>query len=469
MATLPQAVARHVEAAGLAGARLVAAVSGGPDSLALLHALHCLRDSHRLSLCVAHVDHGLRATSALDADFVRECAAALALPCTVVAVDVPRRPDGSFSEAAARDARYRALAGVAIREGAAAIVTGHTADDQAETVLLHAVRGAGLAGLRAMSVLSNAPIDDGAGIRLFRPLLGVRRSETQAYCRELGLTPLHDETNDDVRIPRNLLRLEAMPLLERLNPQAVSALARLADTAGGALDFMEAALDAEWPAMASTSAGAVSLDRERFRALHPALQGLAVRRAHQQAAGARETLDAVHVEGALRLASGPSGKEADLPGGVRMEVRHGELVFHPPGRGLHSLPPIEGEHSLSVPGVTLMQEWRVEAEFVPMPASLQSPAFTAHLDADSLGGLLSLRGRRPGDRFQPLGMEGGIKKLQDFLVDAQVPRRERDTVPLLVSPNGVVWVAGHAIAHWARVTPETRRVLRVELSRSDGA
>ena len=469
MATLPQAVARHVEAAGLAGARIVAAVSGGPDSLALLHALHCLRDSHRLSLCVAHVDHGLRATSALDADFVRERAEALALPCTVVEVDVPRRPDGTFSEAAARDARYRALASVAVREGAAVIATGHTADDQAETVLLHAVRGAGLAGLRAMSVLSKAPIDDGAGIRLFRPLLGVRRSETQAYCRELGLMPLHDETNDDVRIPRNLLRLEAMPLLERLNPQAVSALARLADTAGGALDFMEAALDAEWPAMASTSAGAVSLDRDRFRALHPALQGLAVRRVHQQAAGVRETLDAVHVEGALRLASGPSGKESELPGGVRMEVRHGELVFHPPGRALHSLPPFEGEHPLSVPGVSLMQGWRVEAELVPIPASLQSPAFTAHLDADSLGGQLCLRGRRPGDRFQPLGLERGSKKLQDYFVDAQVPRRERDTVPLLVTPKGVVWVAGHTIAHWARVTPDTRRVLRVELARTDNA
>ena len=260
-----------------------------------------------------------------------------------------------------------------------------------------------------------------------------------------------------------------MPLLERLNPQAVSALARLADTVGGALDFMEAALDAEWPAMASASDGAVSLDRDRFRALHPALQGLAVRRAHRQAAGARETLDAVHVEGALRLASGPSGKEADLPGGVRMEVRHGALVFRPPGGALHSLPSIEGEHPLTVPGVSLMQEWRVKAEFVPMPASLQSPAFTAHLDADSLGGLLCLRGRLPGDRFQPLGMERGSKKLQDFFVDEQVPRRERDTVPLLVSPKGVVWVAGHAIAHWARVTPETRRVLRVELARADGA
>ena len=122
-----------------------------------------------------------------------------------------------------------------------------------------------------------------------------------------------------------------------------------------------------------------------------------------------------------------------------------------------------------MPGVSLMQEWRVKAEFVPMPASLQSPAFTAHLDEASLGGLLCLRGRRPGDRFQPLGLERGSKKLQDYFVDAQVPRRERDTVPLLVSPKGVVWVAGHGIAHWARVTPETRRVLRVELSRADDA
>ena len=468
MATLPQAVARHVEAAGLAGSRLVAAVSGGPDSLALLHALHCLRDSHRLSLSVAHVDHGLRTTSAQDADFVRERAAALDLPCIVIAVDVPRRPDCSFSEAAARDARYRALTSVAAQTGASVVATGHTADDQAETVLLHAVRGAGLTGLRAMSILSDAPIDDGAGIRLFRPLLGLRRTETQAYCRELGLSPLQDETNDDARIPRNLVRLKVVPLLERLNPQAVAALARLANTADGALDFMEAALDAEWPTMASASDGVVSLDRERFRALHPALQGLAVRRAHRQARGTIGTLDAVHVEDALRLASGPSGKEAGLPGGVRMEVRHGELVFHPPV-GRPQLPPLEGERQLGVPGITSIQDWRVEAEYVPMPESLQSPGFTAHLDADSLGGQLSMRARRPGDRFQPLGMERGSKKLQDYFVDAQVPRQERDSVPLLVSPRGVVWVAGHAIAHWARVTPDTRIVLRVELARADGA
>ena len=158
--------------------------------------------------------------------------------------------------------------------------------------------------------------------------------------------PLHDETNDDVRIPRNLLRLEAMPLLERLNPQTVSALARLADTAGGALDFMEARAGRR---VAGDGVG-VGWRKSRWTAIDFARCTL---RCRGSLCGARtsrpparsETLDTVHVEGALRLASGPSGKEAELPGGVRMEVRHGELVFHPPGRALHSLPPIRGSAS----------------------------------------------------------------------------------------------------------------------------
>ena len=465
MATLPQSVARALADAGLEAASLVAAVSGGPDSLALLHALHCLKDSHSLSLHVAHVDHGLRTSSANDADFVRERAGSLGLSCTVVRVDVPRRRDGSFSEAAARDARYGALVAVAVRESADAIALGHTLDDQAETVLLHAVRGAGLPGLRAMSLLSDTPVD-GPAARLFRPLLAVRRAETLAYCQELGLAPLDDETNADTRIPRNLLRHDVVPLLERLNPRAVDALARVGETAGVALDFVEAALDDVWPSLATESDGAVSLDRERLCALHPALQRLAVRRAHTTASGSEGGLDAVHVKAAIRLVNGPAGKEASTPGGVRIEALHDSLVFHPPG-GSPASPPLVGEHPLSVPGVTLAEGWRVEAQVVPMPASLDAPPSTAYLDADSLGGELRLRGRRPGDRFQPLGMAQGSKKLQDCFVDAHVPRGERDAVPLLVSPRGVAWVVGHAVAHWARVTPETARVLRVEVARAD--
>ncbi len=467
MAALPQAVARQVTDAGLSGARLLVAVSGGPDSMALLHALHCLGDSHGLDLHVAHVDHGLRPSSAQDAEFVRHTAASLGLPCTVASVDVPQRRDGSFSEAAARNARYRALAEIAAHEGAAAVALGHTLDDQAETALLHAVRGAGLPGLRAMTPVSDLRVAGGATVRLFRPLLGLRRAETQAYCASVGLTPVHDESNDDTHIPRNLVRLEVVPLLERLNPRAVEALARMAETAGGAMDFMEAALDAVWPELAAESGDGVALDRRRLTALYRALRGLAVLRAHRDAAVTDSALDAAHVSAVLRLAAGPSGKELPLPGGVRVEARHDALVFHA-GDADEEARPLEGEHPLTVPGVTHVGGWRVEASYVTRPEELATPPLAAYLDADVLGGPLCLRSRRPGDRFQPLGMAEGSKKLQDYFVDAHVPRRERDGVPLLVAPRGIAWVVGHGIAHWARVTPDTERALRLEASPPDG-
>ncbi|MDE2802281.1 MAG: tRNA lysidine(34) synthetase TilS, partial [Chloroflexota bacterium] len=251
-----------------------------------------------------------------------------------------------------------------------------------------------------------------------------------------------------------------------LNPRAADALVRLAATAGNAQDFLDAALDAEWTSLAVASEGTVALDRGRLRALHPALRAIAVRRACAEAGGSA-TLDAAHVEAVLRLVEGPAGREATLPGGGRAEARHDALVLHSPGAP--PPPPLEGEHALHVPGVTTAGGWRVETQLVPMPSSLESPPFTALLDADALGDELSMRARRPGDRFQPLGMAEGSRKLQDCLVDAHVPRRERDAVPLLVSPRGVAWVVGHAVAHWARVMPETRRVLRIDASREGTA
>jgi tRNA(Ile)-lysidine synthase len=186
---------------------LVVAVSGGPDSLALLHSLNALQEPKNLRLHVAHIDHGLRPTSHDDAAFVERTADALGLPCTVIAVEV-----GSGSpEAAARDARYGALARIAAEQGADAIAVGHTMDDQAETVLMHIVRGSGLTGLRAMSVLGDLPTNSESSTKVFRPMLGVRRTETAAYCDELGLTPIFDHTNLDTGIPRNFLRLEAIP------------------------------------------------------------------------------------------------------------------------------------------------------------------------------------------------------------------------------------------------------------------
>jgi len=460
--TLHERVADAVEHSGLRGARLVVAVSGGPDSLALLHCLVPLQESMNLSLHVAHVDHRLRSTSHDDAEFVRRSAEALGLPCTVVVVDV-----GSGSpEEAARDARYGALARVAADQNADAIAVGHTLDDQAETVLLHMVRGSGLTGLRAMSILGELTLND-VLLKLFRPLLGVRRAETAAFSQESGVTPIIDQTNLDTSIPRNLLRLEAIPLMETMNPKVVEGLGRLAGAVNIDLDYIEDRLDMVWPDLAEESDGSIVLKRDLLQALHPALQRHALRRAYTGISESTAGLEHVHVESMLGLAEGPAGKELSLPGGVRMEAHHDVVVILSPGVDDCVLPPLAGPQELNVPGETTVGGWRVCAEMVSRPDELDAGDYTSYFDAESLGETLLVRSWQNGDRFQPLGLAKGTKKLQDFYVDAHVPQSWRERVPLVVGTRGVAWVVGYRIAHWARVTPETQAVLKVEFKQVD--
>jgi tRNA(Ile)-lysidine synthase len=461
---LQECVVGAIEQSGLLGERLVVAVSGGPDSLALLHSLKPLQEPMNLQLHVAHVDHGLRPNSHDDAEFVRRSAESLGLECTVVVVEVGK---GSPEEAA-RDARYGALAKVAADQHADAIAVGHTLDDQAETVLLHLARGSGLTGLRAMSVLGELPINDGLPVKVFRPLLGVRRYETAAFCRELGLTPILDQTNLDTTIPRNLIRLEAIPLLETLNPRLVEGLGRLTEAVSIDLDYVEARLDVVWPDLAEELIGIVSLNRDLFQALHLSLQRHALRRAYAVVLGSMAGLEHVHLESMLDLAEGPAGKELPLPGGGRMEARHNTVALFAPGVDDCVLPLLAGPQQMTVPGETILGGWRVCAEVMPMPEDMDAGVYTAYFDADALGGTLSVRGWSPGDRFQPLGVEKGTKKLQDFYVDAYVPQPWRERVPLVVAVGGIAWVVGHRIAHWTRVTPETQTVMKLEFKPIEG-
>ncbi len=458
MDSLQEQVAGGIEASGLRGAMLVVAVSGGPDSLALLHSLNALQEPKNLRLHVAHIDHGLRPTSHDDAAFVERTADALGLPCTVIAVEV-----GSGSpEAAARDARYGALARIAAEQGADAIAVGHTMDDQAETVLMHIVRGSGLTGLRAMSVLGDLPTNSESSTKVFRPMLGVRRTETAAYCDELGLTPIFDHTNLDTGIPRNFLRLEAIPLLETLNPKVIEGLGRLTEAVSIDLDYIESRLDVVWPDLAEETGGVFVMKRDLFHALHSSLQRHALRRMYGEAIGSTAGLEGVHVESMLALVKGPAGKELTLPGGVRMETRFDAILLFPPGGDDRTLPVLQGQQSFNIPGDTVVDGWRVCAEIVSRPEELDAGDYTSYFDADSLAGTVLVRGWEDGDRFQPLGMAEGVKKLQDFYVDAHVPQSWRERVPLVVTTRGVAWVVGYRMAHWARVTPETQRVMKVE-------
>lgn len=454
-----------LEETGLsAGAYLVVAVSGGPDSLALLYTLHSLASEMGLRLHVAHLDHQLRdAESRDDAEFVLRTCEDLDVPCTAGQVDVPalRRREGRSTEEAAREARYEFLARVASECGADAVALGHTADDQAETVLMHLVRGSALPGLRGMDALSHRVIA-GTTVALVRPLLTVWRDETVEYCRARSLAPREDASNVSTEPTRNQVRLELVPEIERYNPSFRAALVRLASAAGQDLRYIERQVDEQWPRVARAKDGEVTLDASALAALPPALANHMLLRAVSAVKQDLTDVEQGHVDEMLRLVYASAGASLDLPGGIRFRVGYGEVSVARADADRCPLPSLKGEHLLKVPGETRLSGWRIEASAIESDSSSNEDyaPHTARLDYDAVGRDLTVRSRQPGDRIQPLGMEEA-KKLQDLMVDEKVPGEWRDRVPLVVSPRGIVWVVGHRIAHWARVTEATEQILEL--------
>ncbi len=477
---------REVEAAlrgsAPAAKKLVVAVSGGPDSLALLHALLHLRAPLGLKLHGAHLNHGLRGDAgAKDAAFVADSFSRAGIPYAAENADVAsyRAAHRLSLEEAARDVRYAFLARVYGDQGTDAVVLGHTADDQAETILMHLIRGSGLSGLRGMETSSVRRVE-GSEVPFVRPLLDVPRQDTEAYCSALGLVPRTDESNRSPDFTRNRIRTELLPLLEELNPAVRSALVRLSRTAARELSYLDAVVDGVWSDASELHDDRAILDRRAVNRLAPAPRAHLLRRA---IAAVKSDLDGVrlqHIDEMMRLLEGSAGRFTHLPGGLRFHVGYDDAVVATADAELCPLPPLDGEHELAVPGETDIGDWNVITRLVDQrmrgssPTDLVRPAaplgglrqapveLTARLSYRAVAAQVTVRSRRPGDRVQPLGM-AGHKKLQDFMVDAKIPESWRDRVPLLVTPRGIAWVAGYRIANWARVTPDDTRVFEIIL------
>lgn len=457
-----RAVRAALSGAGARRARLLAAVSGGPDSMALLYSLIALRGELELEIVGAHLDHSLRdEESAADAEFVRSVFESLGVRSFVEAADRGALEGAGMSpEEAAREARYDFLARSAAACGAWAVALGHTADDQAETVLMNVIRGSGLSGLRGMRTLTNMR-RGGTGLRLLRPLLRLGRTETTAYCEALKLKPRLDRTNLSPAYTRNRVRMELMPALESFNPAVRESLLRLSDSASVDLAFLEAQTDLAWGRAAVEKDDSVRLRRGAFSDIPEAVGRRILRRAVNHVKGDLKDVELNHIEDMARLMAGGAGARLDLPGGVSFEVGY-ELATIAPAGQTSGVSGIE-VFDLRVPGRAASDAWTVETRCVErdeaMPAACPD-GLTASLDLEAAGWPLTVRGRAPGDRFQPLGMTGS-KSLKDFLSDSRVPRQERDSTPLVVSPEGIVWVVGCRIAHWARVTGATNTVLEI--------
>jgi tRNA(Ile)-lysidine synthase len=480
------------------GDTAVVGVSGGPDSLCLLHLLLRLREEYDLRLHVAHLHHGARGADAdADAEFVEALAAEWRLPVTVERRDVPslaREHQLAFEEAARR-VRYAFLARVAGEVDARKIAVAHNADDQAETVLMHFLRGAGPAGLRGM--LPATPITDyrmleplrmqeargkiqGAGILppascivIIRPLLEVPRADIESYCVEQDLKPRFDRSNLDTTYFRNRLRHELLPLLETYNPNVRARLCHTADVVAADYELVAQQREQAWgDTVRDERETSVVFDREAWRALPVALQRAVLRRAVYHLRMSLRDVDFIHVEDARLLGlNGETGVQATLPAGLVLTVGYDTLTVgdeddvSPPPEG--PLLGGDGPLAVQVPGTTSLpqSDWVLRVELLEewdlrQVASNPDP-WTAYLDADALAGPVVLRPRRRGDRFQPQGMEGHSVKLSAFLVNRKFPRAWRDHVPLLAVGETILWVCGQRVGEGAAVEAETQRVARV--------
>lgn len=455
---------------------LVVGVSGGPDSLCLLDSLA------RLGYAVhaAHFDHRLRPESGQDADVVRRVADGLGLPFALGSADVAThaRSERLSVEEAARNLRYRFLFATARALGAQGIAVGHTADDQVETVLMHLLRGSGLAGLTGMSFRALLPAFD-ADLPVLRPLLGAWHSETLAYCQERGLPYVTDASNQDLTFFRNRLRHELLPLLADYNPQIRPALWRMAQVLSGDAEILAQAEQAAWEGCLETAqAGVVIFALGRLRACPLPLQRRLLRRAVALLRPSLRDVDFESVSRAVDFVRAPARSgQMDLLQGLVLLVEpggaDGRLLLLDATLGAapstaHWPQLTEDEVALPLPGeLQLDSGWRLRAELSQRdqgPFTRVETAWEAWLDADISGPHLWVRRPRAGDRFQPLGMAGRTVKLSDFWINHKLPRRARPAWPLVCSGEQIAWVPGYRMGHAFRVTPTTLQVIHLSIS-----
>ncbi len=449
--------------------RLLVALSGGSDSLALTHLLKALEAHGRLKVAaLAHFNHQLRRSADKEEEFCRGVAASLDVPFVAGRADIAAlaRRDRMSLEHAAHVARHAFLEDARAGQQADRVALGHTRDDQAETFLLRLLRGAGAKGLGSMYPRAGAVV---------RPLIDCRRAELRAYLERLGAPYVRDESNEDVSIPRNRVRAELLPLLEsRFNPAVVDALAAEAAVARDEHEHLSAEASRWLEEVARRSEGTRTLDITALLHAPRAVRRLVVRQAMTDVANGRE-IGLEDVERALDVLEGRAG-DFDAPG-QRVQRIGAEIVLTgrtagSPGRGL--LPaPVPFSLVLPVPGAVDLPGFggRLSAEVVPAwtQAVVHGQRSMAVVQRQGIEEPLVVRSRHAGDRFQPLGLQRG-KKLQDFFVDRKVARRERDEVPLVVDGRGrIVWVAGHEIDARFRVTDPAQAVIVFRLKAVGGS
>ena len=457
------------------GQRVIVGVSGGADSLCLIDILHSL--GHRP--VIAHLDHKIRPGSGEDAAYVAQVARDLEVK--LVSEDRDPRPlmaEGRSLEEAARIVRYRFLVRIANNLGISIIAVGHTADDQAETVLMHLLRGSGYYGMRGMlpktSMDTWGDIDESEEISLIRPLLGIRREDTEAYCHQRGYSPREDPTNKDLSLLRNRIRHELLPFLEKYNPGIRDVLTRTSCVMTRLTKFLDMQVaDYESDLVREQGDEHVLFNLEVYDAIHEALQWEFLYQTMVRISYGQQAIDYDSVSRAIELLSGPDGSRVSLSSGLEALRFQGLGLIRKIGARIpfKIFPQFISSQPTAInigKSFQLNDGWAIHSMSMEITEGCDEKIYSnsdpniAYVDAEALSREIIVRAHNPGDRFRPLGMDGTIK-LSDYFTNEKIPQLARELWPILVEGDEIVWVVGMRTSHPYRVREGSRVVIKFHL------
>ncbi len=460
----------------LPGDSVLTGVSGGADSVALLHVLLALSDKYSLRIGIAHVNHGLRGKAAdRDAAFVEDLAKKRNVPYYGKQIDIAavKRQNGVNLEEAGRDARYSFFNEIADGYGFDRIAVAHHMEDDAELILMNMLRGSGPTGMAGL-----APVRG----RIIRPLIHCRRMDILNYLKTRDIAYVHDKSNDDTRLHRNHIRHRLIPALKQYNPRVVENLHRLGQVTGFENRWLDSlvspVLDA---AVTARSAGRVVMAVEKIYGLHTALKRRLIRSALLAVKGDLRRIGLAHIDAVIDLMEKgrPSGR-LDLPDRIRVARGNDALIFTKEKQPLRS-PELAGNRFSAQKYAYRVTEQQAVSGVVDIPEAGSRLVLTrlpvedmegfpsgdaAAFDWDKLAFPLKVRNMRPGDRFKPLGMSG-TQKLKDFFINNKIQAGQRGRVPLVQSGEQLAWVAGLRMDERFKVTRRTKTVLQAKLIRID--
>lgn len=442
------------------GDSIVVGVSGGPDSVCLLHILSSLKEDFNLKLVAVHINHMLRGIeSNRDEDFVKKLCKALNIELKSIHVDINKisKEKGISLEEAGREERYKNFEMVADRIGADKIAVAHNKNDQAETVLMNIIRGTGLDGLKGMDYIRG---------HVIRPLLDIERSEIEAYIFEKKLDTVTDSSNLETIYARNKIRLDVIPNIDKLfDSNLVKSIDRMNRLIKDDIDFIDTkAKRSYFNAVLRKENEEVELLLGKVKRMHIALKRRVIRKAIQEVRGNVKGIESVHIESVLDIINtGRVGSRVDLPG-IKIGRTYESIRFYKTQIKPESF---EFEVLINIPGHTEIGDGKhlIEAKIISdYEVSdykwIKARSLNQFFDYDKLCEGINIRKRKEGDFFKPIN-SNGTKKLKEYFIDNKIPREIRDNIPLIAKEREIIWIIGYKISDKFKVTENTKRVLQL--------